>query len=525
MTPAADFDVVVVGMGMSAAPLIEHLMTSGLRVLIIERGAQWDPDKPSASAIDGDRVATIPRSRDHFLLRSGPDSTDVGEKWWATGAAGGGHAIWYGQVSRFRNSDFLAASHFRQIAIEGVSDVLLGDWPVDANAMAPFYDEIEQKLAPSTARFNMVTKPRQHMRYVRIRPYLSHFEREISRALHQMGFPHFSTATARGGRRWLNAPVDPLTLAPRSPFGGPSDWFWRILGRLPNAAVDVAWNSYASSIDRSGNHFEVRYTSGAAQTSVRARKLVLATGALETVRLLLNSDLPDPFRQTGTRFTFTTEAECFIATKIPRSRKARDIATGSFASITVPCAYDGDHRLGIGKGGKIAIYDAHSSDLAADLERKLGRSYTGDDAPHYLLKLSFKGESIPYPGKNVALSTSVNAYGHNVPLINYALHEHDHRVLDTVVAMFKAICAGLPGSEILAIKAPRSGLGTVSAHQHGGAAMSSSPDEGVLNGDCEHWQVPGLFVADGASMPSSAATNSTLTLLANALRIGRKLTE
>ncbi len=56
-------------------------------------------------------------------------------------------------------------------------------------------------------------------------------------------------------------------------------------------------------------------------------------------------------------------------------------------------------------------------------------------------------------------------------------------------------------------------------HMIGSCRMSDTKDNGVVNSYGEVFDYPGIFVADGAAIPSSLAVNSSLTILANAERI------
>jgi choline dehydrogenase-like flavoprotein len=57
------------------------------------------------------------------------------------------------------------------------------------------------------------------------------------------------------------------------------------------------------------------------------------------------------------------------------------------------------------------------------------------------------------------------------------------------------------------------------AHQVGSCRMADDPDQGVTDPSGEVFRYPGLYVTDGAAIPSSLAVNSSLTILANAERI------
>lgn len=65
----------------------------------------------------------------------------------------------------------------------------------------------------------------------------------------------------------------------------------------------------------------------------------------------------------------------------------------------------------------------------------------------------------------------------------------------------------------------RSGSWHSTAHHTGSARMADHPSRGVVNRMGEVFGYPGLYVADGAAIPSSLAVNTSLTILANAERI------
>jgi choline dehydrogenase-like flavoprotein len=57
------------------------------------------------------------------------------------------------------------------------------------------------------------------------------------------------------------------------------------------------------------------------------------------------------------------------------------------------------------------------------------------------------------------------------------------------------------------------------AHMTGSARMADTWSAGVVSGDGEVFGYPGLYVSDGAAIPSSLAVNTSLTILANAERV------
>ncbi|MCK7529204.1 MAG: GMC oxidoreductase [Ignavibacteriales bacterium] len=62
------------------------------------------------------------------------------------------------------------------------------------------------------------------------------------------------------------------------------------------------------------------------------------------------------------------------------------------------------------------------------------------------------------------------------------------------------------------------------AHMTGSCRMADDINQGVVDVNGEMFNQPGLFITDGATIPSSLAVNPYLTILANAERLGNTIT-
>ena len=60
-------------------------------------------------------------------------------------------------------------------------------------------------------------------------------------------------------------------------------------------------------------------------------------------------------------------------------------------------------------------------------------------------------------------------------------------------------------------------------HPCGTCVMSNDPSTGVVDRDCRAHGITNLFITDASFMPTSAATNPSLTIAANALRVAGKI--
>ena len=63
----------------------------------------------------------------------------------------------------------------------------------------------------------------------------------------------------------------------------------------------------------------------------------------------------------------------------------------------------------------------------------------------------------------------------------------------------------------------------IANHILGGARFGSAENDSVLDKFCRVWGSDNLYVTDGSFMPTSGGANPTLTIQANAFRIGEHL--
>ena len=92
----------------------------------------------------------------------------------------------------------------------------------------------------------------------------------------------------------------------------------------------------------------------------------------------------------------------------------------------------------------------------------------------------------------------------------------DQRARDTLVGRAKEIlrAAGARWSFKMDV--------TTFSHAVGTVRMGEDPAASALDADCRYRGVDNLYVVDGSFMPTSAGVNPSLTIAANALRVGER---
>jgi len=120
-------------------------------------------------------------------------------------------------------------------------------------------------------------------------------------------------------------------------------------------------------------------------------------------------------------------------------------------------------------------------------------------------------EDLPRPDNRVSLDADGTIRLHYLPT-NEAAHQR-------LVGGWKNILKQL-GYPLVFTQ--RMGIEAV-AHQVGTARFGTDPGASVLDLHCKAHELDNLYLVDASFMPSIAAVNPSLTIMANALRVGTHL--
>ncbi len=170
---------------------------------------------------------------------------------------------------------------------------------------------------------------------------------------------------------------------------------------------------------------------------------------------------------------------------------------------------------------------ADLSALGADEIGSLLRGAEASGAKAY--RMTIRGEQRPIPDSRVTLTDDQDALGIPKPLL-------DWRIADDDRADYRR------GLELLGAELGRAGAGrlwmpldddglypreriTGGCHHMGTTAMSESPEDGVVDGDCRVHGLENLYIAGSSVFSSGGYANPTLTIVALAHRLADHLAE
>jgi choline dehydrogenase-like flavoprotein len=321
---------------------------------------------------------------------------------------------------------------------------------------------------------------------------------------------------------------------------------------LTSGNLDIATDAmvYEVTLDGRGRASGVSYVDkkSGAHRQAAARVVVLAAGACESVRILLNSTsarFPHGLANTSGllgRYLMDTVGSS-LRGQIPLLESLpplnEDAADGD--QTYVPWWLYREQRAGklsfargyhieYGGGRRMPGYGT-----ASGLERltrgSYGLKFKQDVRRYYGSFVNFdgRGEMIPNAQSYCEIDPQVkDKWGIPVLRFHWGWSDHERGQAAHMQRTFAAIIdamGGRPFDPVETDGAKAISPGGLMIHEVGGAMMGSDPGKSVTNSWSQTWDVPNLFIADGAVFVSNADKNPTLTIMALAWRTADHILE
>jgi len=137
---------------------------------------------------------------------------------------------------------------------------------------------------------------------------------------------------------------------------------------------------------------------------------------------------------------------------------------------------------------------------------------------HHALDFWLTSEDLPNPENRVIVDRNGGIRLHYTPS-NLGPHEQLTKQLRHLLDNIGCEPHLLPQNAYFGKRLPIAGTG----HQNGTVRFGHDPQTSALDINCRAHELDNLYVVDASFFPSSAAVNPTLTIIANALRVGDHL--
>jgi choline dehydrogenase-like flavoprotein len=488
------FDAIVVGSGATGGWAAKELTQSGLKVALIEAGPMLSSaGEPPDSGEAGERQPVQARcyafneQTSHLFVDDvdNPYSTPEGAPFdWIRSRLVGGRLHTWGRTSvRMSDRDFKAASR------DGIGE----DWPISHADLAPHYDRVERFLRVCGVAERFSQMPDGH--FVEPPP-LSSAERAFKSTTERRWPTRRVTAT-----RIAKGPPDALVAAASE------------TGRLTLLADSIASRV---TVDRKtgragGVAFVHRLTRR--EGEVEAPVVVLCASAIESARLLLNSASAEHpaglGNSSGTLGHYLMDHTYGVGIdgvapwrwRPGGGRTSYGCMIPAFRNVT-------EHEVDFARGYGVELQ------VEAPGGGRLGRVGRRWSGPSWMRTF---GEVLPSFENHVSVDPDrTDAWGIPMARIVCRYGDNERRMAADQHRCLTEL-AEASGWEIERNDSTLAPPGR-SVHEMGTARMGASAATSVLNAHNQSWDIPNLFVTDGACFTSGGFQNPTLTMMAITVR-------
>ena len=566
------YDVIVVGSGAAGGQTAYTLAMEGVRVLMLEAGRNYEPasetpmmqtnaeaplrgsstpDKPFGfwdATIDGGwQVPGEPYTS---------ASSDPARQfhWWRARMLGGRTNHW-GRIS-LRNGPY----DFKPRTRDGLGF----DWPMDYADLAPYYDKVEMLIGVYGGDDDMENTPRSSKGVLLPPPKPRVSDLLVKQRAAKVGVPvipmHRAVMTTRLDHLRLPKLLHPGNEKAQAILAADmkkrSACIWATpCGRgcsiranyqsttvhLPPALdtgnLDILTDAMVRAVTKrpDGSAEGVVYVNRktGAEHRLKARVVVLAASALESVRILLNSGVANSSGKVGKYIMDTVGANFSGQVPLLENMPLHNEDGVDGLHLYTPWWLYKEQlagKLGFARGYHFEFGGGRlmpGMGTAAGLEwlngGTYGRKFKEDARRYYGSFVGFagRGEMIPNDDCYAELDPAVkDRFG--IPVLRFHWKwsqqeirqaEHMQKTAAEIIDAMGGRYPAKPQSGDKAIK-----QGGIIIHEVGGAIMGSDPAKSVTNSFGQCWDMKNLFITDGATLCSNADKNPTLTIMALAWR-------
>lgn len=521
------WDVLVVGTGMGGGLLGYHLARSGRRVLFVEKGRSTLPGTTGTirSAMPELAEPSVARSEDAYfdaLARAGRSTDEIEDiskrrpKRFTPfiGSGTGGSSALYGMVcERFFVRDFTPRQNFRNAGDSSVPEA----WPISYEQLAPWYAQAEMLLGvrgqpdplrPEAAAVGLPAAPPFSADNQPLVDYLT------GQGLHPYHLP--MACEYLDGCTTCQTYLCPKPCKNEAGRNGVepavTEYGAQLLPECRVLRLEADSSQVRSVIceHRSGT------------VALKANVVVLAAGALATPVLLLNSrsgDWPRGLANGSDMVGRNLMRHLLDPIEVWPQSGSRISEANKEIGLNDFYFRDGQKYGTVQSFGSIPPMEwlANRPDVRGKALRLMGPAVRGVYERFFTggLVLAAMTEDLPYLDNRVLPSDRPDVDGRQRARIQYRLHPNDAdrrteflRQLKEVLDPFRTLALG-SGKD-------NANLG----HVCGTARFGTDPRTSVLDAFNRAHEVENLYVVDTSFFPSSAGLNPSLTVAANALRVG-----
>ena len=500
-------DMLIVGAGAGGLTLAQRLARRGWRIVVLEKGPFWDPDRDWVS----DEKGAGPIYWTDKRIIGGSDPVEMGKNNSGVGV-GGTMTHFAGYVPRLHPSDFEVRTR----------DGVAVDWPISYAELRDAFARVEREL-PVAGQAWPWGDPHTY-------PHAPH---PISGA---------AAVAWRGAEDCgIEMRVGPVAIA-NGAFGNRPHCIYRgfclqgckvnakaspLITHLPDAiehGVEVRPEAMALRVetDDGGRVTGVTYTTDDGERFQPADAVAVCGYAIETPRLLLNSASPrypdglaNEFDQVG-RYVMVQGATQ-VAARFPMDLRMYKAPPPEVSSEQF---YETDPARGFARGFSIQTVSPLPIGWAEHVQAE---GHWGAELREYMRDynhwtvLGVLCELLPQAENRVTLADECESNGMPIARFTHSMCDNDRANIAYAREVMHRIWEHAEAQDTMTIDR--------FAHLVGGARMGFSAQDSVVDSTHRAWGVKNLFVCDGSVLPTQGAANPALAIMALADRLAGLLAD
>jgi choline dehydrogenase-like flavoprotein len=502
------YDIIIIGTGSGGSTMAYKLAPSGKRILILERGGFIPKEKQNW---DAHEVVTVGRYRpDEEWL----DQYDKPFKPFIHYNVGGNSKMYGAALFRFRESDFEQVQHYGGTSPE---------WPIKYDAFEPYYTIAEKLYSTHGKRGVDPTEPWATSDYPL--PPLSYepLIKDLNKNLEQLGLQPFPLPMGIRLPQDFTQTESPVNLENFDGFPDPTDskadgHTMALRPALKNKNVTLITHANVEKLDTDASGKRVSKVHAIIHDEkiiFEADIVIVACGAVNSAALMLRSanekhpnGLANSSGQVGRNLMLHHNGclVAFLKDKINDCVFQKSLGIADFYNG----ADNADFPL-----GEIQLMGRNDEDTIMWLAEKIypGNSY--DELKQMTLDFWLTAEDLPSPENRVELTKHGQIKVHYTRT-NYTAYERLKEKLKEVLAKVGKLDDRFADIQWAGYDLDISGM----SHQNGTLRFGTNPATSVLDLHCKTHDVQNLYVVDASFFVSCGAFNPSLTIAANALRVG-----
>lgn len=501
----AGADICIVGAGAAGGVLAYELSKAGFKVVVIEAGPFWNPQRDFAS----DELTMQSLAWQDTRISTGRDPLTFGHNNTGRGV-GGGTTHFTGVFLRFHESDFAIKTR------DGVGE----DWPMSYQDLEPYYSKIEKDIAvsgPKDFPWGAFNGPYPYP----VREPISANAQLFRKGCEKLGIKSVVTPLAI-----LSGPFDGRPPCINRGFCNqgclPNAKFSTLIHHIPKAigyGAEVLSDCLVTQVltNKEGLVEGVSFNHDGKEYMQKSHIVILANFVVETPRLLLNSKsalFPQGLANSSGlvgKYVMTHSGYDVYA-KFPTEVR---LYKGTPVMATTQDFYETDFKRDFVRGYCLHAHGVRPLSLAKGLASNL--DIWGSELRKIMLDFNYYGqitqvgEVLPNIANYVTLSENErDEYGIPLAEISFSYGDNDMKLIKHSVQKAYEILEASGGEPAFALPD--------TAHLLGGCRMGKEPDKSVVNEFCQSHDIPNLYICSGAVFPSSGGANPTETIMAVATR-------